>query len=127
MLVGVDLALLKSNPGPLALLVMLASLGLYYAATDGVLAAFATGILPEERRRRAGWRCSTPRWRSAGWSRRSRSARCGGGRARASPVTTFLVGLVGALLLAAFLLRPMLRSTREKFAIRRLEPARRTG
>jgi len=38
--------LLIPNPGMLALLLMLAMLGTYYAATDGVLAAIASAALP---------------------------------------------------------------------------------
>ena len=113
MLVGVDLALLKSNPGPLALLVMLASLGLYYAATDGVLAAFATGILPEERRA-SGLAVLNASMAIGGLVASIAFGAMWGWKGSSFAVTTFLVGLVGALLLAAFLLRPMLRSTRER-------------
>ena len=40
--------LLIPNPGLIALLVMLAAFGTYYAATDGVLAAIASAALPAE-------------------------------------------------------------------------------
>lgn len=44
----VDVILLIADPGPLALVVMLAALGVYYATTDGVLAALASSLLPTE-------------------------------------------------------------------------------
>jgi MFS family permease len=50
LLVLVDALLLKTDPGSIALVVMLAALGTYYAATDGILAVIATGILPENHR-----------------------------------------------------------------------------
>jgi MFS family permease len=48
LLIAVDAMLLKANPGPLALIIMLAALGTYYAATDGILATIATSILPPD-------------------------------------------------------------------------------
>jgi MFS family permease len=109
MLAGVDLALLQSNPGPAALLVMLASLGLYYAATDGVLAAFATGILPEERRA-SGLAVLNASMAIGGLVASVVFGALWGWKGSSFAVTTFLIGLVGALLVAAILLRPMLRS-----------------
>jgi MFS family permease len=50
LLVLVDTMLLKTDPGSIALVVMLTALGTYYAATDGILAVIATGILPEDQR-----------------------------------------------------------------------------
>lgn len=50
MLLGVDVVLLRTDPGPTAMVVMLASLGIYYAATDGVLAAVASSVLPDQSR-----------------------------------------------------------------------------
>jgi MFS family permease len=41
-----------ADPGPFALIGMLAMLGIYYACTDGVLAAIATALLPEDLRTR---------------------------------------------------------------------------
>jgi MFS family permease len=49
-LVGAYALLLLQNPGPAALLAILALLGTYYAATDGVLMALASAILPEDLR-----------------------------------------------------------------------------
>jgi MFS family permease len=49
-LLVVDATLLRRDPGPVSLLAMLAALGLYYAATDGVLAMLATTLLPESSR-----------------------------------------------------------------------------
>ncbi len=46
LLVPVYVVLLQKDPGAAALIVMLVSLGTYYAATDGVLAALASNILP---------------------------------------------------------------------------------
>jgi MFS family permease len=48
LLIIVDALLLKTDPGPVALVIMLAALGTYYAATDGILAVIATSILPDE-------------------------------------------------------------------------------
>jgi MFS family permease len=50
LLVLVDAVLLKTDPGSIALIVMLGALGTYYAATDGILAVIATGILPDDQR-----------------------------------------------------------------------------
>ena len=49
-LVGAYALLLLDNPGPAALVALLALLGVYYAATDGVLMALASAILPEDLR-----------------------------------------------------------------------------
>ena len=49
-LVGAYALLLLQNPGPAALIAILAMLGTYYAATDGVLMALASAILPEDLR-----------------------------------------------------------------------------
>jgi MFS family permease len=49
-LVGAYALLLLENPGPAALIAILALLGTYYAATDGVLMALASAILPEDLR-----------------------------------------------------------------------------
>jgi MFS family permease len=108
LMLGVDLALLKSDPGPLAVCVMLGSLGLYYAMTDGVLAAFATGILP-------------PGLRASGLAVLNAAIAIGamvssiafgamwGWKGSTFAVGVFLTGLIGALLLAVVLLRPQLR------------------
>jgi MFS family permease len=108
LLFGVDLALLKSDPGPVALLVMLGSLGLYYAMTDGVLAAFATGILPE------GLRASGLAVLNASMAIGALMASIVFGalwglKGSTYAVTVFLIGLVAAFALALLLLRPMLR------------------
>jgi MFS family permease len=50
LLVLVDATLLRSDPGPIALIIMLGALGTYYAATDGILAVVATSILPDRQR-----------------------------------------------------------------------------
>jgi MFS family permease len=46
LLIPVDIVLLRTNPGSAALIVMLVALGAHYAASDGVLAALASNILP---------------------------------------------------------------------------------
>jgi MFS family permease len=46
LLIPVDIVLLRTDPGALALIVMLVALGAHYAASDGVLAALASNILP---------------------------------------------------------------------------------
>ena len=46
LLVPVDIVLLQTDPGALSLIVMLVALGAHYAASDGVLAALASNILP---------------------------------------------------------------------------------
>jgi MFS family permease len=46
----VYVVLLRTDPGPSALIVMLVMFGTYYAATDGVLAAMTSSTLPEELR-----------------------------------------------------------------------------
>lgn len=43
-------SLLVADPGPLAILSALALLGAYYAATDGVLMALASAVIPADRR-----------------------------------------------------------------------------
>lgn len=50
LLIAVDGVLLETNPQSWSLLLMLGSLGVYYAATDGVLAAVASDLLPVETR-----------------------------------------------------------------------------
>ena len=50
LLIGVDAVLLQSDPRSWSLLLMLGALGVYYAATDGVLAAAASSQLPLESR-----------------------------------------------------------------------------
>ncbi len=112
LLVAVDVALLQSAPGVGALFVMLGSLGLYYAMTDGVLAALATAILP-------------PGLRASGLAVLNASMAVGGFVAALVygalwgwqgsnfAVTTFLIGLVVALMVGAVLLLPMLRAGAE--------------
>lgn len=105
LLVVVDLALLRSSPGPLALLLMLGSLGVYYAATDGVLATIASSILPAE------VRASGLAFLGAAMALADFSASAAFGFAWQwwgpdVAVTAFLVGMVSAILLASVLLRP---------------------
>lgn len=107
LLIAVDLVLLRQDPGPLALVVMLGALGIYYAATDGVLAAVASNVLPAETRASGlallgavmalvAFGASTAFGALWGWN--------GPGEA----VEVFLAGLVVAVVLSAVALRPLL-------------------
>ena len=49
-LLAVYVVLLSAAGGPLAAVVAVVLLGAYYAGTDGVVAAYASGVLPPERR-----------------------------------------------------------------------------
>jgi MFS family permease len=106
LLVVVDLALLKSNPGPVSLVVMLGALGIYYAATDGVLAAVASSILPAE------VRASGLAFLGAAMAVAAFAASAVFGFAwqwwgPITAVSVFLAAILAALLLAVTLLRPM--------------------
>jgi MFS family permease len=50
LLIVVDLMLLPRDPGPLALVVLVVALGTSYAASDGVLAALTSSLLPSSLR-----------------------------------------------------------------------------
>lgn len=50
LVVIVDLMVLIRDPGPLALVIMIVALGTSYAASDGVLAALTSGLLPPSMR-----------------------------------------------------------------------------
>jgi MFS family permease len=106
-LLVVDAVLLRQDPGPVALVVMLAALGTYYAATDGVLAALATSLLPVTDRASGlgllGVAMALAQLVSSAvfgwlWSRNGPSL----------AVEVLLIGLVAALAASAFLLRPLL-------------------
>jgi MFS family permease len=112
LLLIVDTMLLFANVGALSLIVLLAALGTYYAATDGILAVVATSILPDQQRASglalldgamalAAFAASTIfgaiwEWKGATFS-----------------VVVFLVGLIFSLVTALALLGPQLR--RERF------------
>jgi MFS family permease len=109
LLLVVDAILLQTDPGPAALVVMLAALGVYYAATDGILAAVASAILPTE------VRTSGLAFLGAVMALAAFAASVGfgavwGWKGPTFAVSAFLVGLVLALALAVTLLRPLLRA-----------------
>ena len=110
LLIPVDLILLRSNLGPVALIAMLGLFGAYFAATDGVLAAVATSILPGASRARGLALLNAAMtigklvasvafglmWQELGST---------------LAVQVFLGGLVAALALSAVLLKPLLSSS----------------
>ena len=109
LLLVVDVMLLKSDPGPLALIVMLGALGAYYAATDGILATIASGLLPVE------VRTSGLALLGAAMALTALVASVGfgamwGARGPTFAVHVFMIGLVIALGLSILLLRPLLKS-----------------
>ena len=91
-----------------------------------MLAALATGILPEERRA-SGLAVLNASMAIGALVASVAFGAMWGWKGSSFAVTTFLVGLVGALLLASILLRPMLRSPRRELADRRLELAKPPG
>ena len=107
LLVVVDLALMKSSPGPVSLVVMLGALGIYYAATDGVLATIASSILPPEAR------ASGLAFLGAVMAVAAFVASAAFGFAwqwwgPATAVSVFLAAIVAALAFAVALLKPLL-------------------
>ena len=111
-LLVVDLVLLRSDPGPIALILMLTSLGTYYAATDGVLALLATQLLPEATRASGlgvlGVSMALTQLVSSAvfgylWSSHGASMAVG----------VLLAGLIGAICVASLLLRPLFVGTRD--------------
>jgi hypothetical protein len=86
LLIAVDVVLLRANPGPVALFVMLGALGVYYAATHGILATMALTAFAASTVFGAIWSWQGPNF----------------------AVGVFLAGLVVALVLSIVLLRPLL-------------------
>ena len=109
-LVGCYLALRSSGPGLLSALLVLGLLGTYYAATDGVLMAMASAVIPAE------LRSSGLAWLTTVVVSTKAAASMLFGRmwtwwAPDAVVTCFLVGMVVALPIAFFILfRPSTRS-----------------
>jgi MFS family permease len=108
LLIVVDIVLLAVNPGHLALIVMLAALGIYYAATDGILAAVASTILPPEVRT-SGLALLGATMALSAFVASAVFGALWGWRGPSLAVTVFLIGLVAALGLAVALLRPLMR------------------
>ncbi len=98
--------LLLTDPGPVALAVTLAVLGLHYAATDGVLASLASSVLPPEFRTSGLALLGTAVALSAFLASAGFGA-LWGWRGPSLAVGVFLSGLVLALIVASFLLRPL--------------------
>jgi MFS family permease len=107
LLIAVDAILLKADPGPSALLVMLAALGVYYAATDGILAALASSILPADVRS-SGLALLGAAMALAAFAASATFGAIWGWKGPTFAVGTFLAGLVVALGLTLLLLRPLL-------------------
>ena len=108
LLVAVDLVLLQTEPGAAALIVLLVALGVYYAATDGVLAALASSILPVDVRTSG----LTFLGSAMGLAQFAASVVFGalwGWKGPTVAVEVFGAGLVVALFLGAALLRPIWR------------------
>jgi MFS family permease len=108
LLVIVYLALLRTDPGPVALVALLASLGLYYAATDGILAALGTSIVPPGMRA-SGLAVLNASMAIAALVASVLFGALWGWKGSDFAVTAFLVGLGVALVISAVLLRPLLR------------------
>jgi Na+/melibiose symporter-like transporter len=109
LLIIVDLVLLRSDPGPALLLVMLAAMGTYYAATDGILAAVATSIL-EPRVRTSGLALLGASMAVAALGASAVFGALWGWEGPTFAVGVFLGGIVCALALGVVLLRPLLRT-----------------
>jgi MFS family permease len=109
LLIVVDIVLLRSDPGPALLLVMLAAMGTYYAATDGILAAVATSIL-EPRVRTSGLALLGASMALAAFAASAIFGALWGWEGPTFAVAVFLGGIVCALGLGVGLLRPLLRS-----------------
>jgi MFS family permease len=107
LLLVVDTMLIKTNPGPIALLVMLTALGTYYAATDGILAVVATNILPADMRA-SGLALLDATIALTALVASTIFGALWGWRGATFVVTVFLIGLVAALAAALGLLRPLL-------------------
>ncbi len=109
LLIVVDVVLLRSDPGPILLLVMLAAMGTYYAATDGILAAVATSVL-EPRVRTSGLALLGAAMAIAALVASTVFGALWGWDGPTFAVTFFLVGIVVALGIGVVLLRPLLRA-----------------
>jgi MFS family permease len=109
LLILVDIVLLRSDPGPALLLVMLAAMGTYYAATDGILAAVATSIL-DPRVRTSGLALLGASMALAAFAASAVFGALWGWEGPTFAVAVFLGGIVCALGLGVVLLRPLLRS-----------------
>jgi len=112
LLIAVDLALLRADPGPVALVVMLGSLGAYYAATDGVLAAVASSVLMPELRT-SGLALLGATMAISAFLASAIFGALWGWEGPTFAVTVFLAGIVGALGLAVALLRPLFGAGRD--------------
>jgi MFS family permease len=113
MLVAVDAMLLKADPGPLALIVMLGALGTYYAATDGILAVIASTILPDSVRA-SGLALLGALMAIAAFVSSVLFGAVWGWKGPTFAVGVFLGGLLGALGVSLVLLRPLLASERAR-------------
>lgn len=107
LLVLVDVMLLKTDPGPWALIIMLAALGTYYAATDGILAVTASGILPEDVRA-SGLALLGTVMALADFAASAIFGALWGWKGPTDAVEVFLGGLAVALVASTVLLRPLL-------------------
>jgi len=99
--------LLKTDPGPVALLIMLSALGTYYAATDGILAVIATRVLPADQRA-SGLALLDATMALMAFAASITFGALWGWRGATFVVTVFLSGLVVALLASVLLLRPLM-------------------
>jgi MFS family permease len=113
LLIAVDAVLLRSDPGPVALIVMLGALGTYYAATDGVIAVIATTILPPSVRA-SGLALLGAVMAMGAFAASVMFGELWGWRGPTFAVTASLVGLLAALACAALLLRPLLISEAQR-------------
>ena len=109
LLIPVDIVLLQTDPGGVALIVMLVALGPYYAATDGVLAALASNILPVDVRT-SGLAFLGSAMGLAEFAASLLFGAIWGWKGPTVAVEVFGLGLVIALVVVFVLLRPMRKS-----------------
>ena len=103
--------MLKANPGPLALILMVAALGTYYAATDGILATIASNLLPGDVRTR-GLALLGAALAVGAFAASVAFGAVWGWKGPTFAVAIFLLGLLVAMSLSLVLLRPLLRGDR---------------
>lgn len=113
LLIVVDAVLLRASPGPVALFVMLGALGIYYSATDGILATVASTILPASVRT-SGLAVLGACMALTAFAASTVFGALWGWKGPDFAVGVFLAGLVVALGLAVVLLRPLLLGRTEE-------------
>jgi hypothetical protein len=107
LLIAVDAVLLRGDPGPVALFLMLGALGVYYAATDGILATIASNILPAPVRT-SGLAILGAAMALTAFAASTVFGAIWGWKGPNFAVGVFLAGLIVALGVAVVLLRPLL-------------------